>query len=86
MEEREVAVVIHYWGKIGVAGIEVTNGELKVGDKIHIKGATSDFTQTVESMQVESKLVEKAVKGDRVGLKVTGPSHEHDKIYVVIGS
>ena len=63
MEEKEIGIVIHYWGKIGVAGIEITEGELKVGDKIHIKGATSDFTQTIESIHLEDTTLDKAEKG-----------------------
>jgi len=53
MAEVEIGTVTHYFGKIGVAAIDITSGELRVGDTIRIKGATSDFTQDVDSMQVE---------------------------------
>ena len=49
--EQKIGVVSHYFGKIEVAAIELTEGELRVGDTIHVKGHTSDFTQTVDSMQ-----------------------------------
>ena len=81
-EEREVGAVAHYYTKIGVAVIELTD-TLKVGDNIHIKGATSDFTQKIESMQIEHKNVEEAKKGESIGLKVKEHAREHDKVFVV---
>ena len=53
MAEEKIGIVTHYFGKIGVAALKITDGELEVGDTIHIKGHTSDFTQTVDSMQAE---------------------------------
>ena len=53
MEEKQVGKVNHYFPKIGVAVIDVTDGSIKVGDEIHIKGHTSDFRQKVSSMQIE---------------------------------
>jgi len=81
-EEREVGTVTHYYTNIGVAVIELTD-TLKVGDKIHIKGATSDFTQKVDSMQIEHKNVKEAKKGESIGLKVKEHVREHDKVFVV---
>lgn len=84
MAEEKVGVVIHYWGKIGVAGLRITDGELKVGDTIHVKGHTSDFIQQVESMQVESQSVEVARPGDDVGLRVGQHARTHDEVFKVI--
>ncbi|MBW2990308.1 hypothetical protein KY348_01240 [Candidatus Woesearchaeota archaeon] len=81
-EEREVGAVSHYYTKIGVAVIELTD-TLKVGDNIHIKGATSDFTQKVDSMQIEHKGVDEAKKGESIGLKVKEHARGHDKVFVV---
>ncbi len=81
--EKEIGKIIHYWGKISVAGIDITEGELKVGDVIHIKGHTSDFTQKVDSIQIEKDSVEKAKAGDSVGIKVKDHAHEHDTVYLV---
>jgi len=81
--EVEVGKVTHYFTKIGVAVIEMTDGELNVGDTIHIKGANTDFNQPVESMQVNHKNVAKAKTGDAIGMKVLDHVREHDKIYVV---
>ena len=84
MSEQLIGVVSHYWGKVEVAGVEITDGELCVGDEIHIVGAHDDFTQKVASMQIEMQDIEKAKKGDSVGLKVVQKVHEHDKVYKIV--
>lgn len=84
MEEKEVGVITHYFGKISV-GIIQLNDALRVGDTIHIRGAHDDFTQSVESMQVEHKNVEEANRGDLVGIKVANRVHPNDKVYKVMG-
>ena len=83
MAEQIIGVVTHYFGKIGVAALKITNGELRVGDTIHVKGHTSDFTQTVDSMQVEHGSVEVARKGDEVGLKMAEYVRERDAVFKV---
>ena len=60
MAEQKIGVVAHYFGKIEVAAIELTEGELRVGDTIRIKGHTSDFTQTVDSIQLERDRLSRA--------------------------
>ena len=82
MPEEEIGRVTHYFNKIGVAAFELT-GTLAVGDTIHIKGHTSDWTQEVGSMQIEHDSVEKAGPGDSVGIEVEGHAHEHDHVYKV---
>ena len=84
MAEEKIGSVIHYWGNIGVAGVKITDGELKVGDTIHIKGHTSDFTCGVDSMQVENQAVEVAKPGDDIGLKVPEQAREHDDVFKVM--
>lgn len=81
--EKLIGKVVHYFNKISVGIIEITDGELKVGDTVHIKGHTSDFQQQVGSIQVEHAPVEKAKKGDAVGIKVDAHVHEHDQVYLV---
>ena len=83
MAEVEIGKVTHYFGKIGVAAIDITSGELKVGDTIHVKGPTSDFSQTVDSMQVEHENVEVAKPGDSVGLKVKEHARVTDTVFLV---
>ena len=82
--EVEVGVVEHYFGKIQVAAIRILNGTLRVGEKIRIKGATTDFTQDVSSMQIEHSSVDEAKEGDVIGLKVIDKVREGDKVYKVI--
>ncbi len=84
MAEQKIGIITHYFGKIGVAALKITDGELRVGDMIRIKGHTSDFTQTVESMQVEHQSVEVARTGDEVGLKTAEYTREHDTVYKVL--
>lgn len=81
-EEKEVGRVTHYFTKIGVAVVDLS-GDLSVGDEIHIKGHTSDFTQKVESMQIEHEPVTTAKKGQSIGLKVSEHAREGDVVYKI---
>ncbi len=83
MAETEIGRVSDYFAKIGVAGIEITSGELKVGDAIHILGHTTDLTQNIESIQIEHERVEVAKPGDSIGIKVTDRCRSGDKVFLV---
>ena len=83
MAEQQIGRVTHYFGRIGVAAIEITEGTLAVGDTIRIKGHTSDFTQPIDSIQIDGKPVQEASAGQGVGLRVTGHAREHDVVYKV---
>ncbi|MDP3765652.1 MAG: hypothetical protein Q8R04_04000 [Nanoarchaeota archaeon] len=80
-QEMQVGKVTHYFTKIGVAVIEITDGSIKVGDEIHLKGHTSDFRQTIHSMQIEHENVEMAEPGQSIGLKVSEPVRANDLVY-----
>lgn len=84
MAEHLVGKVTHYFGKAQVAAIEITDGELHVGDIVHFVGHTSNFTQNVDSMQVNHVPVQTAKVGDQIGMRVTAHAHEHDKVYRVV--
>ena len=84
MAEEQIGVVTHYFGKISVAGIEITSGDLRVGETIHIQGHTSDFTQVVESMQLDNQEIDQAQPGQLIGIKVVEHAREHDKVLKVI--
>jgi translation elongation factor EF-Tu-like GTPase len=84
MEEKKVGEIIKYFGKIGVAAIRLSEGSLKVGDKIHIVGHTTDTTQTVDSMQIENQDVQEAGPGADIGIKVKDRAREHDVVYKVV--
>ncbi len=86
MAEQRIGVVIHYWGKVGVAGLSITDGVLSVGDTIHIKGHTSDFTQRVDSIQIENEAVEVARPGEEIGVRVTETVRVHDEVFKVTPS
>ena len=81
MAEEQIGRVTHYFGKAGVAAIQITAGTLAVGDTIRIKGHTSDFTQPVDSMQIDGKGVHQASVGQSVGIKVKQHAREHDVVY-----
>jgi putative protease len=83
MTEMEIGVVVHFFDKIGVAAINMTDGTLSVGDTIHIKGHSTDMTVTVESMQIEQDKIQTAKKGDSIGIKTGGKAREHDKVFKV---
>ncbi|HBE45139.1 MAG TPA: translation elongation factor-like protein [Deltaproteobacteria bacterium] len=83
MEEIVIGKVVGYFAKIGVAAIRITNGELKIGDKIKIKGHSTDLEQVVDSIQVEHINVDRVGVGKDVGIKVTERVREHDTVYLV---
>jgi hypothetical protein len=78
-KEKVLGMVDHFFGNISVAAIKVKS-PIKVGDVIHIKGHTTDFTQKIDSMQIEHQSVLKAKKGDDIGIKVKEKVREHDVV------
>ena len=85
MEEQKIGEVIKFFGKIGVAAIRLSEGSLKVGDTIRIVGHTSDFSQVIDSMQVENASVQEAGKGADIGIKAKERVREHDTVYKIVG-
>ena len=79
---QEVGKVTHYFTKLGV-GVVGLSGALKVGDKIKIKGATTDFEQIVESMQVEKDKIKEGKAGQSVGLEVKEQVRAKDVVYKI---
>jgi putative protease len=77
---QEVGRVSHYFSHINVAVVEVTD-TISVGDKIAIKGPTTDIEQTVDSMEIEHTKVEQATAGQSIGMKVQDRVREHDTVY-----
>ena len=82
MPEEEIGKVSDFFAHPVVAGIELS-GTLKVGDKIHIQGHTTDMEFTVGSMQIDNANVEEAKAGDSVGIKVSDRVRRGDTIYKV---
>jgi len=85
MGEQFVGTVTHYFGKPGVAIVDITAGEVNVGDTIRIAGHSSDFTQQIGSMELEHEAVDSAKVGDSVGIKVDERAREHDDVFRVTG-
>lgn len=77
--ETLIGKVVHFYNKIGVAVLNL-NTELNVGETIHFSGKNTDFTQTVESLQIEHQPIKKAAAGADVGLKTDKPVHEGDAV------
>jgi putative protease len=75
-----IGAVTHYFSHISVAGIRLT-APLRVGDRIHIHGHTTDLVQAVSSMEVEHAKVEEAGPGDDVALQVDDHVRDHDLIF-----
>lgn len=82
IEEKiiEVGSILHFFSKINVAVVDLST-PLSVGDNILIKGPQTDFEQVVESIQIEHKNLQKAEKGQSIGLKLNQHAREKDIIY-----
>jgi len=83
MADIKVGVVKNYFAKPGVAAIEVTEEELQIGDVVWFKGHTTDFKQEVNSIQEEKQTIDKAVKGQLIGIQVKERVRENDLVYKV---
>jgi len=84
MEREKIGEVFHYFSKLGVAAIRLTEGPLSVGDTIQIQGPTTNLTQTVDSMQIEQDGVPGARQGQSVGIRVREKVRERDLVYRVV--
>ena len=82
MKEREIGRVTHYFSHLGVASLELDE-ELKVGDRIHVQGHTTDFYENVDSMEVEHTRVPLARPGDSIAIEVAEKTRTHDHVMLV---
>lgn len=80
---KEVGRITHYFSKIGVAVLELSD-KLSVGDRILIRGMTTNVEQTVDSMQIDRVDIESAEAGKSVGLKVEDRVREGDSVYKIL--
>jgi len=84
MADKKIGTVTHYYDKIAVAVIKLEGGDLKVGDEIKFKSKDDDeFTQKVESMQIEHANIDIAKAGDEFGLKVEKEAKPKTEVYKV---
>ena len=82
MPEEVIGKVSDFFARPVVAGIELT-APLKVGDKIHITGHTTNMELTIESMQINNVNVKEAKAGDAVGIKLSDRVRRGDTVYKV---
>jgi len=82
-EEKPIGEVTHFYGNIGVAVVKF-NKAAAVGDTVHFRGATTDFTQELKSIQFDHKEVDKAAKGKEVGIKVDEKVRTGDQVFPVV--
>ncbi len=75
-----IGAITHWFGHLSVAAVRLT-APLAVGDRIHIRGHSTDLVQTVGSLEIEHRKVDHAGPGDEVALAVEGHVHEHDLIF-----
>jgi putative protease len=81
---ERIGVVTHYYGHLSVAVVKLEPGvTLRVGDNIHVKGHTSDFSQRVDSLQIGHAPVQEVGPNDDFGMKVVEHAREHDVVYRV---
>ena len=83
VEEIEVGKVTIFFAKPSVAAIDITAGTLSVGDQIRLKGATTNFEQKIESMEIDRKPVPSAGVGQSVGIKVRERVRPHDRVFKI---
>ncbi|NOX71516.1 MAG: translation elongation factor-like protein [Candidatus Micrarchaeota archaeon] len=81
-EKRLVGKITHFFDKIGVAVIELS-ANIKKGDKISIEGATTNFIQDVESMQIDHKEVAEVMAGQAVGMKMSEKVRAGDQVFKI---
>ena len=82
-EKKLIGKISHYFSKIGVAVIDLTD-TLKVGDEISVEGVETNLRQKVDSMEIEHEKVEEAKAGESIGLKVMDKVRENDNVYKVV--
>ena len=81
--EEKIGEVDHFFNHISVAAIVLT-GSLSVGETIHIIGATTDFTQPINSMEIDCQKIDKATAGQSVGIRTVKRVRKGDTVYKII--
>jgi len=84
MAEQKIGEVVKFFSKVGVAAIKLTEGTLRVGDRIKFKGHSTEFEDQVQSLQIDNQAVEKAEAGQMIGVKVKDRVREKDLIYKIV--
>ncbi len=85
MAEEKIGEVMKFFSKPSVAAVKITAGELRVGDTVRFNGHTTDFEDTIQSMEIDNKQIEKATAGDYIGVKVSDRVRPGDEVFKVTG-
>jgi translation elongation factor EF-1alpha len=83
MAEQLIGTVVHYFKGPSVAVVRVTEGVLVVGDRIRFHGHTTDFTESITSMELNHQKVPQAKAGDEVAIQVSDRARQHDQVLKV---
>jgi putative protease len=83
MPEQPIGTVVHYFKGPSVAVVRLTEGTLAVGDSVHFRGHTTDFTEQIASMEVNHQKVPLAKTGDEVAIQVADRARQHDQVFRV---
>jgi putative protease len=84
MAEKKVGEVVKFFAKPSVAAIQITEGELQAGDTLKFSGYTTEFTDVIQSMEINSQKVQKASAGDVIGMKVSDRVRPGDEVFKVV--
>ncbi|MBI4040010.1 translation elongation factor-like protein [Candidatus Daviesbacteria bacterium] len=82
MMDSPIGKVVHYYDKLSVAIVDLEKGGLKVGDEVKFKHGDNEFTQKIDSLQIEHESVDEVKKGDSFGLKVDQPTKPGTAVYL----
>jgi len=83
MGEEKIGEVVKFFAKPSVAAVKITKGELTVGNTVKFLGHTTDFEDTIESMEIDNEKIDKAVVGDYIGISVPERVRPGDEMYKV---
>jgi hypothetical protein len=83
MPEQRIGTILHYWPRVGAAQIELEGTPLHLGDRVHIRGHGHDFTQPVESLEIDHVSKQEGWPGEFVALAVAQPVREDDEVWLV---
>ncbi len=83
MAEKKIGRVVKYFSKAGAAAVELEGENLKIGDAVIFRGHSTDFSQTIDSMQIDNQPIEEARPGDSVGIKVKERVRPNDEVILV---
>ena len=84
MEER-IGSVIKFFDKTSVAAVKLDFGDIAMGDSIHVKGNNTDFSQKIDDLEFDHRPVQKAIRGQFIGIKLSQPAKPFDLVYKVTG-